>query len=52
MDTKADSLGTWMKSVMDAQQMDMLMDTQCVIPCVIVGYGCSADGLTDAQGHC
>ena len=37
---------------MDAQEMDLLKHTDCVISCVIVHYGCPADGLTDAYGHC
>ena len=40
-----------MISTMDAQQMDLLMhmDTGEWMRCQ---YGCSADRLLDAQGHC
>ena len=41
-----------MMSTIDAQQMDMLMHMNSVNSCVIVHYGCSADALADAHGHC
>ena len=41
-----------MRSTMDAQQMDLLMHMDCVVLCVIVHYGCSADRHAGAHGHC